>query len=74
MRPTLRLGGVPVVHVDILPRPAPARPAPAPVAVVPVLPVLWWLVQGLALGAVGGGAVSALVIGGVLALRALLEG
>lgn len=62
-----------MVHVDILPLPA-ARPAPAPVAVVPVLPVLWWLVQGLALGAVGGGAVSALVIGGVLALRALLEG
>lgn len=63
-----------MVHVDILPLPA-ARPAPAPpVATVPVLPVLWWLVQGLALGAVGGGAVSALVIAFVLALRALLQG
>jgi hypothetical protein len=62
-----------VVHVDILPLPV-ARPAPVPVAAVPVLPVLWWLLQGLALGAVGGGAVSALVIAFVLALRALLQG
>jgi hypothetical protein len=44
------------------------------VAAVPVLSVTWWLVQGLALGAVGGGVVSALVIAFVLALRALLQG
>jgi len=62
-----------VVHVDILPLPV-ARPAPAPVAAVPVLSVTWWLVQGLALGAVGGGLVSALVIAFVLALRTVLQG
>ncbi len=63
-----------MVSLDVLPLPA-ARPAPAaPVAAVPVLSVTWWLVQGLALGAVGGGVVSALVIAFVLALRALLQG
>jgi hypothetical protein len=63
-----------MVYVDVRSLPA-ARPAPAaPVAAVPVLSVTWWLVQGLALGALGGGIVSALVIAFVLALRALLQG
>jgi hypothetical protein len=66
--------GCRVVSVDILPLPA-ARPVPAaPVAAVPVLSVTWWLVQGLALGALGGGLVSALVIAFVLALRTVLQG
>lgn len=32
----------------------------------------WWLIQGLTLGALGGGAVSAVVVGSVLGLRHLL--
>lgn len=67
---------VPLDNLDGGRRTAPASPpsdkpqAPAGAGFL----VSWWLIQGLALGAIGGGAVSGVVIGSVLGLRHLFGG
>lgn len=53
---------------------APLSPEQNLARVAPGVLVGWWLLQGLALGAAGGAAVSAAVIGGVLALKTAIGG
>lgn len=67
---------LPVVSSGEASRPVAGRPTTAAPAVTPAqgIAAAWWLIQGMVWGAVGGGTVSAIVIGFALFLRWLMNG